>query len=103
MALHSGVASRAAAARSGMLTYSSDGGRSGGPLLLTDGRSSGPGGGEQGHPPLVERLRVRKPGDDPVPPALLRKYIAYARQYVHPRLTGGEWWYLYDGPASMCR
>ncbi|XP_064477165.1 DNA helicase MCM8-like [Ornithodoros turicata] len=35
--------------------------------------------------PLAERLRG--PVDDPVPPELLRKYIAYARQYVHPSLS----------------
>lgn len=30
------------------------------------------------------------PGEsiDPIPPCLLRKYISYARQYVHPSLSG---------------
>ncbi|KAJ1879732.1 DNA replication licensing factor mcm8, partial [Coemansia sp. S17] len=33
-------------------------------------------------------LRLQ-PGEqiDPIPPALLRKYVAYARKYVHPRLS----------------
>ncbi|KAL4433271.1 hypothetical protein ABPG77_003319 [Micractinium sp. CCAP 211/92] len=85
LAMHSGVASRAAAARSGLLEYSTAGG-AGGPasLLLTDGSSGGRHGGRQ---PLLERLRARRPDDDPLPQQLLRKYIAYVRQYVHPRLT----------------
>ena len=38
--------------------------------------------------PLSERLKVgRGEGFDPIPPQLLRKYIAYARKYVHPNLT----------------
>ncbi|XP_052039669.1 DNA helicase MCM8 [Apodemus sylvaticus] len=38
--------------------------------------------------PLSERLKVT-PGEktDPIPHQLLRKYIGYARQYVHPRLS----------------
>jgi len=55
------------------------------PSLLTDGRvmtSSG-----SGAPPLKNRLKERRPDDDPLPPQLLRKYIAYARQYVHPVLS----------------
>ncbi len=37
---------------------------------------------------LSQRLLLR-PNDDfsPLPPQLLRKYIAYARQYVSPRLN----------------
>ena len=39
--------------------------------------------------PLSERLKVtRGEAFDPVPPQLIRKYIAYARKYVHPKLTG---------------
>lgn len=38
--------------------------------------------------PLSDRLRIRNTQDfDPIPIPLLRKYIAYARQYVQPRLT----------------
>lgn len=84
LAMHSGVASRAAAARSGLLEYSSVGGGRAASLLLTDGSS---GDGHGGRQPLLERLRARRPDDDPLPQQLLRKYIAYARQYVHPRLT----------------
>ncbi|XP_015272970.1 PREDICTED: DNA helicase MCM8, partial [Gekko japonicus] len=38
--------------------------------------------------PLSERLKVT-PGEsfDPIPHQLLRKYVGYARQYVHPRLS----------------
>ncbi|XP_003215325.1 DNA helicase MCM8 [Anolis carolinensis] len=38
--------------------------------------------------PLSERLKV-VPGEsfDPIPHQLLRKYVGYARQYVHPRLS----------------
>ncbi|XP_069464372.1 DNA helicase MCM8 [Ambystoma mexicanum] len=38
--------------------------------------------------PLLERLKVH-PGEhiDVIPHQLLRKYIGYARQYVHPRLS----------------
>jgi DNA helicase MCM8 len=41
----------------------------------------------QGTGQLVDRL-ISRPGDDmePVPTVLLRKYITYARRYVHPRL-----------------
>lgn len=44
-------------------------------------------GDEEGRP-LAERLKS-KPGEDidPVPPQLLRKYIAYARKYVQPQLS----------------
>ena len=28
-----------------------------------------------------------RPGEEPLPVQLLRKYIAYARQYVRPRLS----------------
>jgi DNA helicase MCM8 len=37
--------------------------------------------------PLSLRLRTRAQTDDPVPVHLLRKYIAYARQYAHPTLS----------------
>lgn len=75
-----GLASRAQAARNRLLEYSSQ------PApLLTDGRA---GGGAPARPSLLQRLRVRRSDDDPLPQQLLRKYIAYARQYVHPVLSG---------------
>ncbi len=39
-------------------------------------------------PSLSDRLKLR-PGEmlDPMPPVFLRKYIAYAKKYVHPRLS----------------
>ncbi|XP_022097957.1 DNA helicase MCM8-like [Acanthaster planci] len=38
--------------------------------------------------PLSERLKIsRGEAFDPVPPQLIRKYIAYARKYVHPKLS----------------
>lgn len=38
--------------------------------------------------PLADRLRLRRQEElDPIPPALLRKYVAYARKYVQPKLT----------------
>uniref|UniRef100_A0A6Q2YIF3 Minichromosome maintenance 8 n=1 Tax=Esox lucius TaxID=8010 RepID=A0A6Q2YIF3_ESOLU len=38
--------------------------------------------------PLSDRLQVC-PGEyvDPIPPSLLRKYVGYARRYVHPSLS----------------
>ena len=38
--------------------------------------------------PLDERLK-RQPSDalDLLPAALLRKYVAYARKYVHPKIS----------------
>ena len=38
---------------------------------------------------LESRLRDRGEKFDPIPPQLLRKYIGYARKYVHPKLTAG--------------
>jgi DNA helicase MCM8 len=38
--------------------------------------------------PLSERLRIGADDDiDLIPPSLIRKYIAYARKYIHPRLS----------------
>ncbi|XP_070576847.1 DNA helicase MCM8-like [Ptychodera flava] len=38
--------------------------------------------------PLSERLKVGKAeSHDPIPHQLLRKYVGYARKYVHPKLT----------------
>lgn len=37
---------------------------------------------------LAERLQLGKDEDfDPVPALLLRKYVAYARKYVHPKMS----------------
>ncbi|KAK9663783.1 DNA replication licensing factor mcm8, partial [Basidiobolus ranarum] len=42
----------------------------------------------QDETPLSERLKLgRYESLDLIPPSLLRKYIAYARKYVHPRLS----------------
>ncbi|KAG7670797.1 hypothetical protein Ndes2526B_g01449 [Nannochloris sp. 'desiccata'] len=86
MAAHSGIAARAHAARAGLLLLNNNNGygstTTGAPLLITNG---GPECKQR--PPLRERLKLRKPDDEPLPPQLLRKYIAYARQYVHPILT----------------
>jgi hypothetical protein len=35
--------------------------------------------------PLAQRLKVDQRTFDPVPPALLRSYVSYARQYVKPK------------------
>lgn len=44
--------------------------------------------GAGGRAPLEEQLLVYTAADeDPVPPQLLRKYIAYARAHVHPVLS----------------
>ena len=37
--------------------------------------------------PLRDRLRQRRADDEALPKQLMRKYIAYARQYVHPTLS----------------
>lgn len=38
--------------------------------------------------PLSERLKVnRKEHFDAIPSQLLRKYVQYARKYVHPKLS----------------
>ncbi len=43
---------------------------------------------QQPRVPLEERLaEYAAGGTDPVPPQLLRKYIAYARAHVHPALS----------------
>ena len=38
---------------------------------------------------LADRLKTPQVNFDPVPSQLLRKYIEYARKYVHPRLSPG--------------
>ncbi|KAJ2696874.1 DNA replication licensing factor mcm8 [Coemansia sp. IMI 209128] len=46
------------------------------------------GGDSSGSTNIRQWLRLQ-PGEriDPIPPALLRKYVAYARKYVHPKLS----------------
>ena len=81
MAAHSGLAARAHAARAGLLE-----GSAAPTLLITETAGAGAEGGVR-RKALCDSLRQRKPDDEPLPPQLLRKYIAYARQYVHPTLT----------------
>ena len=39
-------------------------------------------------PSLVERIKQKHGEDfDPIPQQLLRKYVGYARKYVHPQLS----------------
>ena len=77
MALHSGRA-RTGGARLGAMAPGAWGG---------DGSTlwDGPGGGM----PFMLRLRqgAVEVGDGCIPAYMLRKYIAYARQYVHPTLS----------------
>jgi len=35
---------------------------------------------------LQQRLKLKGKDFDPIPVQLLRKYIGYARKYVHPRI-----------------
>ena len=43
--------------------------------------------GDDDTDPLRDRLKVRRGEDfDPIPCQLLRKYVGYARKYVHPKL-----------------
>ncbi|CAM9850234.1 unnamed protein product [Chrysoparadoxa australica] len=50
-----------------------------------------PGSFSEGPSTLSQRLRASASAycSDPLPPALMRKYIAYAKRYVKPRLTLG--------------
>jgi DNA helicase MCM8 len=85
MAAHSGIAARAHAAHAGLLLLNNNTSTTtGAPLLITNGAVAATG---RQRPALSEYLKRRKPDDEPLPPQLLRKYIAYARQYVHPILT----------------
>ena len=44
--------------------------------------------GDEDERSLLERLKIRRGEEiDPVPSRLLRKYIGYARKYVHPHLS----------------
>lgn len=43
--------------------------------------------GDETDDALQQRLKVKQGEDfDPIPCQLLRKYVGYARKYVHPRL-----------------
>lgn len=80
MGLASGQAARTQAARQRLKEHK------------LSGRMGPTGGGSsissEGRPSLEERLLVYTAADaDPVPPQLMRKYIAYARTYVHPSLS----------------
>ncbi|KAJ2489626.1 DNA replication licensing factor mcm8 [Coemansia sp. RSA 2050] len=46
-------------------------------------------GGDNGCSTNIKQWLQLQPGEklDPIPPALLRKYVAYARKYVHPTLS----------------
>eukprot|EP00798_Chlamydomonas_sp_ICE-L_P022085 gene22085-29149_t len=85
MAMHSGLEWRAQAARNRLLQHHQP---TQPPLLLPG--SSQARGSEPQAVPLAQRLSM-KPGEDnqPLPVQLLRKYIAYAKQYVQPRLSDG--------------
>ncbi|KAG1667273.1 hypothetical protein FOA52_012562 [Chlamydomonas sp. UWO 241] len=79
LALHSGLPGKAAAARQRLLEFR-------GPPALPEVAGGGTGGVRLR---LRDRLLQRpEEGDEaPLPTVLLRKYIAYARQHVHPVLT----------------
>ncbi|KAI8465449.1 MAG: MCM2/3/5 family-domain-containing protein [Monoraphidium minutum] len=96
MALHSGLAERAAAARQRLLQHRSTAGGSqlssqqtgGSQRRGGDGR--GAGGTQQAPASLKQRLQmsgVDAESSAPLPMQLLRKYIAYARAHVHPVLS----------------
>ena len=63
--------------------------------LLTNGEGEGRVG-------LLERLKRFTEADaDLMPPSLIRKYIAYARTYVHPTLSPGAKQVSYALSAAM--
>ena len=80
MSLHASSARRRSAALDDFARLpAGSGGRGGGVAMDGDGEEV---------PPLTDRLRLRRQEElDPIPPSLLRKYVAYARKYVHPKLT----------------
>ncbi|CAH1792022.1 unnamed protein product [Owenia fusiformis] len=65
-------------------------------LGIATARRSGPSNDEddetkrqwEADKPLSERIKVQR-GEpiDPIPPQLLRKYVGYARKYVHPKIS----------------
>ena len=81
LAVHSGGAERVAAARARLLGYRAHGAVTAPPALAGVG-------GTQGRTPLLARLKQYGERDgDPVPPALFRRYVAYARAHCRPALT----------------
>lgn len=90
MALHSGATDRAVAARQRLMGYSLS--------ALPDQSAGDHGAGSPATGPgeplpaadsLASRLKLR-PGeelDEPLPKQLFRKYVAYARQTCHPKLS----------------
>ena len=90
MALHSGAADRAVAARNRLMGYnvSSLPDTAAVGELNSQAPAAEPNGGLQGAS-LAARLMLR-PGeelDEPLPKQLFRKYVAYARQTCHPHLS----------------
>ena len=91
MALHSGAADRAAAARQRLMGYSLSTLPDGAAVvdLGTGSPASGQGEPHLAAAGLASRLKLR-PGeelDEPLPKQLFRKYVAYARQTCHPKLS----------------
>ncbi len=90
MALHSGAADRAVAARQRLMGYSLSAlpDQSAGDLGAGS-PATGPGEPLPAADSLASRLKLR-PGeelDEPLPKQLFRKYVAYARQTCHPKLS----------------
>ncbi|KAL1526324.1 hypothetical protein AB1Y20_015038 [Prymnesium parvum] len=84
MALHGGVASRGAERMA---------------EAFPAGAELGGDGGTAGG--LALRLRVNASAHEPIPTPLLRKYIAYARQYCHPVLSEEAHGVLHDFFLSL--
>jgi DNA helicase MCM8 len=81
MHAHTGQSDRTLAARQRLKQYRA----SGTPSIGGSGCASG----SQNRRSLDERLLDCSGADaDPVPPQLLRRFIAYARAHCHPRLSG---------------
>ncbi|GIL55320.1 hypothetical protein Vafri_10871 [Volvox africanus] len=84
MALHSGLAGRAHAARQRLIEYGTSGGAGGAPSQSTI--SFGSAGGSP--PTLSQRLKFASAAENSqLPVHLLKKYVSYARTYCHPRLS----------------
>ncbi|GIL88343.1 hypothetical protein Vretifemale_16309, partial [Volvox reticuliferus] len=95
MALHSGLAGRAHAARQRLIEYgtTASGAASQYTTALGGAAASGPsggggGGGGSGRPTLSQRLKLASAAENAqLPVHLLKKYVSYARTYCHPRLS----------------